>query len=198
MANPNIWAPGTAVNANSSVQTQAFIATAGQTLFTLTEFSYERETGSLYVYVSGLFQRIGSDFTETSQTSFTLTAGVEEGTIVAAVAFTEVTGGYEFVVEAEAAAAAAAQSVIDAAAQVTLAEAQVTIATTQAGNAATSASAAAASAVSADSSADAAALSEAACSAYASVGFDVASSIYDFGSITDSSLTFTTDYGSVA
>jgi hypothetical protein len=198
MANPNIWAPGTAVNADSSVKTQAFIATANQTVFTLTEFSYYRETGSLYVFVAGLFQRIGLDFTETSQTSFTLTEGVPEGTVVAAVGFTEVTGGYEYVVEAEAAAAAAAQSVIDAAAQVTLASGF-------ASDASNSASASAASAVESEnysiqsqSSADASALSAASAASYASVGFDVASAIYDFGFISDASLTFTTDYGSVA
>jgi hypothetical protein len=86
----SIWAPGTAISASGSVQNQAFIATAGQTLFTLTAFAYEPSVGSLAVYVSGLAQRPGIDFTETSSSSFTLTSAVEEGTIVLAVGQTEI------------------------------------------------------------------------------------------------------------
>jgi hypothetical protein len=53
------------------------------------------------------------------------------------------------------------------------------------------------SAVNSASSASAAATSASSASAYASVGFNVASTVYDFGFITDSVLTFSTDYGSV-
>jgi hypothetical protein len=86
----SIWAPGTAISASGSVQNQAFTATAGQTLFTLTTFAYEPSVGSLAVYVSGLAQRPGIDFTETSSSSFTLTTAVEDGTIVLAVGQTEI------------------------------------------------------------------------------------------------------------
>lgn len=92
MANPSIWAPGVAVSAASSIRSQAFTATPSQTLFTLTSFSYELGTGSLYVYVSGLMQRPGIDFTETSATEFTLTTPVQEDTVVLAVATVEITG----------------------------------------------------------------------------------------------------------
>lgn len=86
MANPNIWAPGEAVNADSSVRFQAFIATAGQTLFTIPNnaFQYTVGTSSLMVFVSGIAQRPGIDFTETSSTSFTLSTPVSAGTIVLA------------------------------------------------------------------------------------------------------------------
>lgn len=49
----------------------------------------------------------------------------------------------------------------------------------------------------ADGFATASALSAASAASFASVGFDVASALYDFGLITDASLTFTTDYGTV-
>lgn len=90
MANPNIWAPGTSIDANSSVKSQAFTATASQSVFTLTSFTYEIGTGSLYVYVSGLMQRPGVDFFETASNTFTLSKSVAAGTIVLAVAMVEV------------------------------------------------------------------------------------------------------------
>lgn len=92
MANPNIWAPGQSVsaNANSSIRDQAFTASASQTVFTLTSFTYSVGTGSLYVYVSGLMQRPGIDFLETGSDSFTLTTPVPAGTIVLAIAMVEV------------------------------------------------------------------------------------------------------------
>jgi hypothetical protein len=87
----SIWAPGTAVTASGSIAKQAFVATASQTLFNLTAFTYEIGTGSIAVFVSGLKQRPGVDFTETSVSSFTLDTPVAEGTIVFAEAYTEIT-----------------------------------------------------------------------------------------------------------
>jgi hypothetical protein len=87
----SIWAPGTAVTASGSIAKQAFEATASQTLFNLTEFTYDIGTGSLAVFVSGLKQRPGVDFVETSASSFTLDTPVAEGTVVFAEAFTELT-----------------------------------------------------------------------------------------------------------
>ena len=77
----------------------------------------------------------------------------------------------------------AASSALDSANFATDSQGFAAIATNAASNAAASAIAAS------NSAADAA--------AYSSVGFDVASTIYDFGSIIDAVLTFTTDYGSV-
>jgi len=90
MTNPNIWAPGTSISANSSIRTQSFEASASQSVFTLTSFTYEVGTGSLYVYVSGLMQRPSIDFFETAANTFTLSTPVQEGTIVLAVATVEV------------------------------------------------------------------------------------------------------------
>jgi len=92
MSNPNIWSPGAALNANSSIRNEAFTATAGQTVFTLSAFSYVTGTSSLYVFVSGLFQRPGVDFYETDSSTFTLASPVPAGTIVVAQAAVEVTG----------------------------------------------------------------------------------------------------------
>ncbi len=91
MANPNIWAPGTALDANSSIKIESFTASADQTVFTLTDFQYALGTGALWVFVSGVFQRPGIDFTETSVTSFTLDTPVAEGTVVIAAGFVETT-----------------------------------------------------------------------------------------------------------
>ena len=95
MTSPNIWAPGTAISANNSLKSQSFVASAGQTVFTLTSFLYAVGTGSLCVYVGGLHQRAGVDFTETAPNAFELTTGVSAGTIVTAVAAVEVSGSVD-------------------------------------------------------------------------------------------------------
>lgn len=90
MANPNIWAPGEALNANSSVRFESFTASSSQSLFTLTDFQYAIGTGSLLIFVSGIAQRPGIDFYETSVSSFTLSTPVAAGTIVLAMGMVEV------------------------------------------------------------------------------------------------------------
>ena len=90
MANPNIWAPGEALNANSSIRFESFIASSSQSLFTLNDFQYSLGTGSLMVFVSGIAQRPGTDFYETSVSSFTLSTPVTAGTIVLAMGMVEV------------------------------------------------------------------------------------------------------------
>lgn len=92
MTSPNIWAPGVAISANNSLKSQTFVAVEGQTAFTLTAFLYAVNTGSLQVFVGGLHQRAGVDFTESAPNSFTLTTGVSAGTIVTCVAAVEVSG----------------------------------------------------------------------------------------------------------
>lgn len=114
MANPNIWAPGTSISANSSIATQRFIATEGQTLFNITDFTYALGTNSLYVFVNGGFQVASVDFTEVDSASFELDSGVSAGTVVVAVGFLEIAGGSS-VVDAAVAAAEAAQAAAEAA-----------------------------------------------------------------------------------
>lgn len=92
MANPNIWVPGTALDANSTIRFESFTASASQSLFTLTSFAYVIGTGSLMVFVSGVAQRPGIDFIETSSNSFTLSTPVEAGTIILAQGLVEITG----------------------------------------------------------------------------------------------------------
>jgi len=70
---------------------QVFTATENQTLFTLTEFPYLVNVNQLMVYVTGIKQIIGVNYTETSTNSFTLTSGVVAGTKVEA--FRSVPGG---------------------------------------------------------------------------------------------------------
>jgi len=70
---------------------QVFTATENQTLFTLTEFPYLLNVNQLMVYVTGIKQIIGINYTETSTNSFTLGSGVVAGTKVEA--FRSVPGG---------------------------------------------------------------------------------------------------------
>ena len=67
-----------------AINEQAFTATAGQTVFNLTSFSYTPGINSLQVYVNGLKQVLGEAYTETSTTSFTFVSGLNEGAIVEA------------------------------------------------------------------------------------------------------------------
>lgn len=53
-------------------------ATAGQTLFT-TDVAYQSGGGGMAVYVDGLRQRVGDDYTETSGTSLTFTYALTAG-----------------------------------------------------------------------------------------------------------------------
>jgi len=70
---------------------QVFTATANQTLFTLTDFPYLLGVNQLMVFVNGIKQSIGSNYTETSTNSFTLGSGVAVGIKVEA--FRSVPGG---------------------------------------------------------------------------------------------------------
>ena len=109
----SIWAAGTAVDANSTISEQSFTATANQTVFTITEFEYITGSGTLWVFVGGVQQRAGVDFTETSSTSFTMTSPVPEGTSVYVKAFTEmanIDGVVQQALDAAAEAAASASS----------------------------------------------------------------------------------------
>lgn len=70
----SVWTPDGSIitaNAENASPIQKFIASAGQTVFTLTEFSYVVDTGSIRVYRNG--QKLQqSEVSETSSNSFTL------------------------------------------------------------------------------------------------------------------------------
>ena len=64
---------------------QVFIATEGQTVFTLTEGSYTTGNDRLSIYVETVRQSLDTGaFSETSSTSFTLSEGVSAGIVVEA------------------------------------------------------------------------------------------------------------------
>lgn len=72
----SIWAPGSelvVVDAESTNLSQVFTASAGQTVFTITEYSYTPNTGSIAVYRGGQKLVLGIDYTETSTNTVTLT-----------------------------------------------------------------------------------------------------------------------------
>lgn len=123
-------------NADNVYKSQKFTATAGQTLFTLTSFAYQINTSSVEVFINGAAQfGSGVDFTETSNTSITLTEAAEAGDVVFIRGFV---GGTN--------AAAAADSAAQAASSAVTASAAATTASTAATNASASATAAANSA----------------------------------------------------
>ena len=92
-------------NVHGSLVPQTFTATAGQTLFTLTAFTYSVGTGSLLVFINGSLQSL-KDYTETSTGSFTLVEACLGGESVLALGFPETTLDYNGVFAALASTAA--------------------------------------------------------------------------------------------
>jgi len=73
----SLFGSGGILNANVSgtIVPQAFTATAGQTVFTITSFTYTPNTNSVFVYINGTKQLSSVDFQETSSTAITLIEG---------------------------------------------------------------------------------------------------------------------------
>ncbi len=96
MSTASIWSPGSnnipVANPDAQLVQQEFTATAGQTLFVLTDFSYVVGFNALDVYVNGV-KYPKSEVTETSTTSFTLATACEAGDIVEALGNTGIGGG---------------------------------------------------------------------------------------------------------
>lgn len=78
------------VNVNGTLVPQSFTATAGQTVFNITNFSYTQNTNSLLVFINGDKQSSGKDFAETSSTSFTLTEACLGGETVEVIGFPQI------------------------------------------------------------------------------------------------------------
>jgi hypothetical protein len=91
MSDATVWSrPGSPVpafNAGAAFAEQYFTATANQSVFTITAFTYTPGNKTLHVYVNGVKQRRGIDFAETSSTTFTLDTGLDVGDTVMAEAF---------------------------------------------------------------------------------------------------------------
>jgi hypothetical protein len=79
------------VNVSGTLVPQSFTATAGQTVFNLSGFTYTVGTNSLLVFVNGTRQILGRDFTETSSSSFTLVEGCVAGDFVDVIGFPQIT-----------------------------------------------------------------------------------------------------------
>jgi hypothetical protein len=75
-------------NAAPVFQVQEFIPTAGQTVFTLTQFSYTLGGKTLWVLVNGQKQVYNVDYTETSANSFTMTSALGVTDLVEVITFT--------------------------------------------------------------------------------------------------------------
>ncbi len=105
--NATVWQTGNAplLDPEDSIEIQRFVATASQTLFNITEFTYTLASNALLVFKNGLALVRGVDYNETSTSSFTLTLPATANDIIFVVGFTQIENSLE---EAEAAAAAAA------------------------------------------------------------------------------------------
>ena len=121
--NPNeIVQLGTAVDrqlfeklrGNVTRRSQVYTATANQTVFNLAN-AYLVDQGRLDVYISGVKQRTGLDFEETNPTRFTLSEGLDAGTIVEAVYFSASQALSEDLIEQVQAAEAATSAAVSAA-----------------------------------------------------------------------------------
>lgn len=93
----NVWNPRTllSLSADTKRVEERFTATAGQTLFTLTDFVYAPNTGALAVYKNGLYQTKGVDWTEGTDTTFSLVSATVAGDQVVAVGHVAITANVD-------------------------------------------------------------------------------------------------------
>ena len=81
----SIWNPGVIVTAQATAQgaiKETQTLTGGQTVIVLSTIIYVVGTGAIYVYINGVLQILGSDYTETTTTSITLTSPASASDIV--------------------------------------------------------------------------------------------------------------------
>jgi len=105
----SIWAPGSDIiniDAETTNKSQVFTATAGQTAFTLTSFTYTVGTESIAVYRGGQRLIKGVDWSETDSTIFTITGiSLDAGETIECVAVLGASGANAVASAASAAAA---------------------------------------------------------------------------------------------
>lgn len=159
-----IFGGGGVLSANSTpaFKFQEFTVADGQTLFTLSNFSYVLGTQSLWVFINGQKAVVGVDYNETTTGSFTWTYPLTALDTIEAigVALASITANVaSATAAAQASATAAAASATAASNSATAAASSATTASTAAGAASTSASSAGTSATAASSSASSAASS---------------------------------------
>jgi len=114
----SIWEPGSnnvpAVDPRSQLKSETFVATEGQTTFSITQFTYTPNNGALTVYVNRA-KLTGAEVTEPSNSTFVIPA-CEVGDLVEVVGNTAIQDAEGAAAEAQAAAAAAAASAATASA----------------------------------------------------------------------------------
>lgn len=88
MNEANIWQPKSLIQVSgyNKIAAQLIVAEAGQTTFTLTDFAYKVNTGSLLIFSAGKLLTPSVEFHEVSDTSFHLTSPALAGTKIVAVA----------------------------------------------------------------------------------------------------------------
>lgn len=93
----NIWNPRTLLQLSADTKRieEKFTATAGQSLFTLSDFAYVISVGSLAVYKNGLLLKEGVEWTENTATTFSLTVGAVVGDVIIAVGFVGMTANVD-------------------------------------------------------------------------------------------------------
>ena len=141
----SVWSPGSnnipLVDPLSQIKSQVFIATEGQTDFTITQFTYTPGNGALTIYVNRAKLK-AADVTELTTTTFRIPA-CDVDDEVEVVANTAIQDPSSAVAQAQAAAAAASASETNAAASETNAGISESNAATSETNAAASAAIAA-------------------------------------------------------
>ena len=83
----SIFGGGSQLNVSGSLVPQTFSPTNGQTVFTITAFTYTPNSNTLLVFINGQKQIVGVDYTETSSSKFTLVSGVTSDDVVEVVGF---------------------------------------------------------------------------------------------------------------
>lgn len=66
----------------STTDIESFTATEGQTVFNFSSIEYIQNVNALLVFVNGIYQVSGTEYTETSTTSITFASGLTAGDIV--------------------------------------------------------------------------------------------------------------------
>lgn len=90
----NVWNPRTLIEVSGDTKAveEKFIATSGQTLFTLTDFVYVVSTGALEVHKNGLLLAKGTDWVEQTSSTFTIVIPATVGDIIVASGKVGITG----------------------------------------------------------------------------------------------------------
>ena len=86
----SLWGNPSQINASASgtLLGETLVNTSpGQTVFTITKFTYTPGTQSLLVFINGQLQALGADYAETNSSSITFTTGLNVTDIVYVIGF---------------------------------------------------------------------------------------------------------------